>query len=265
MGRFLGGIFSNDSVFGQIMTRIGILVGANLIFVLFAFPLVTAGPALTALFYVMLKVLRGEHELNPFKTFFRAFISNFKQAIICWLVYMAIMVVAYLDYRFLKTMGGPADILKIAVAVVAIAVTVVMLFLPPVMAAFADTIPNLLRNAVFFAVKNPLRLIAVAACVGIPAAISFLHIRYHAIRIYLVFLRIFSYCDGLLCHADPGFRKIPSGQRRGVFHGRPVVLRRRRSLRPGKSPVRQEDPEGDEETGYVKIMGRSSCRIAMHP
>ena len=159
MGRFLGGIFSNNSVFGQIMTRVGILVGANLMFVLFAFPLVTTGPALTALFYVMLKVLRGEHELNPFKTFFRGFISNFKQAIICWLVYMAIMAVAYLDYRFLKTMGGPADILKFAVAAVAIAVTVVMLFLPPVMAAFADTIPNLLRNAVFFAVKNPLRLI----------------------------------------------------------------------------------------------------------
>ena len=192
MGRFLGGIFSNDSVFGQIMTRIGILVGANLIFVLFAFPLVTAGPALTALFYVMLKVLRGEHELNPFKTFFRAFISNFKQAIICWLVYMAIMVVAYLDYRFLKTMGGPADILKIAVAVVAIAVTVVMLFLPPVMAAFADTIPNLLRNAVFFAVKNPLRLIAVAACVGIPAAISFLHIRYQPLYAFIWFFFGFS-------------------------------------------------------------------------
>ena len=192
MGRFLGGIFSNDSVFGQIMTRVGILVGANLMFVLFAFPLVTTGPALTALFYVMLKVLRGEHELNPFKTFFRGFISNFKQAIICWLVYMAIMAVAYLDYRFLKTMGGPADILKFAVAAVAIAVTVVMLFLPPVMAAFADTIPNLLRNAVFFAVKNPLRLIAVAAIVGIPGVITFLHIRYQPLYAFIWFFFGFS-------------------------------------------------------------------------
>lgn len=192
MGRFLGGIFSNDSVFGQVMTRIGILVGANLMFVLFAFPLVTTGPALTALFHVMLKVLRGEHELNPFKTFFRGFISNFKQAIICWLVYLAVMAVAFLDYRFLKTMGGPADILKIAVAVVAIAVTIVMLFLPPVMAAFADTIPNLLRNAVFFAVKNPLRLIAVAACVGIPGAITFLHVRYQPLYAFIWFFFGFS-------------------------------------------------------------------------
>ena len=49
MGKFLGGVFSNDSLFGQLMTRCGILVAANLMFIVCSIPVVTAGPALCAL------------------------------------------------------------------------------------------------------------------------------------------------------------------------------------------------------------------------
>ena len=36
-------------------------------------------------------------------------------------------------------------------------------FLYPVMAAFADTIPHLLRNCLYFASKNPIRALGIAA------------------------------------------------------------------------------------------------------
>lgn len=187
MGRFLGGFLSNDSVFGQIMTRVYILVAANLMFVLFSLPIVTAGPALVALFHVMLKVLRGESELSPAKEFFKGFKNNFKQAFICWLVYLLIVAVAVVDYRFLKDMTGAAVFFKYAVAVIAIAATIIMLFLAPVMAAFADTIPHLVRNAVFFAVKNPLRLIAIVIIFGAPVAITYLHVRYQPLYAFCWF------------------------------------------------------------------------------
>ena len=65
---FLRSIFDNDSVFGQLMTRCGTIIAANLLFLLFSIPVVTTGAAWTALHYTMMKMLR-EKEINPFKTF----------------------------------------------------------------------------------------------------------------------------------------------------------------------------------------------------
>ena len=183
MGKFLGGVFSNDSLFGQLMTRCGILVAANLMFIVCSIPVVTAGPSLCALYHVMLAVLRGRWYLNPFKEFWKGFRSNFRQALISHLIFMAIAVLGYLDYRFLRHLttggaagAGPAAIMKYGVLTVLIAAFIIMIFLYPVMAAFADTLPHLMRNAVYFAVKNPLRLIASASLYLIPAAVTFLHV-----------------------------------------------------------------------------------------
>lgn len=46
MGDLLGGVLSNDSLFGRIMTRIGIIIAANFLFVLTTVPVITAGPDL---------------------------------------------------------------------------------------------------------------------------------------------------------------------------------------------------------------------------
>lgn len=75
----------NDSVFGKLMTRCGILIGANLMFILFCIPVVTIGTSCSALYYTMMKTLRGEDELNPFATFWKAFRENWKQTVPIWL------------------------------------------------------------------------------------------------------------------------------------------------------------------------------------
>lgn len=76
---FLRSIFDNDSVFGQLMTRCGTIIAANLLFLLFSTPVVTTGAAWTALHYTMMKMLR-EKEINPFKTFWNGFRTNWKQS-----------------------------------------------------------------------------------------------------------------------------------------------------------------------------------------
>ena len=76
---FLRSIFDNDSVFGQLMTRCGTIIAANLLFLLFSIPVVTTGAAWTALHYTMMKMLR-EKEINPFKTFWNGFRTNWKQS-----------------------------------------------------------------------------------------------------------------------------------------------------------------------------------------
>lgn len=175
MGGLFGGMMNPDSVFGQIMTRIWILFWANILFVVVSIPVVTMGPALAALYYVMLKVLRGDKSLSPFKTFFEGLRANFKQGLICWLAFLGIAALTYADLHFLKGLEGSiATVMKCGVLAVFFACFAIMICLMPVMAAFADTIPHLLKHAIFFAFKNPIRLIAMAAVYIVPLAITYL-------------------------------------------------------------------------------------------
>lgn len=158
----LSGFLSNDSTFGQIMGRCWILIGANLMFVVFSIPVVTIGPALAALYYVCLKVLRGDTDLNPIKTFWKGFRMNLKQGIVSTLVLIGIAIICYIDYQFCKSAGGSMQIFLYALIVLMIFIGILAAYLFPVMAAFADTIPHLIRNSFFFAFGHPLRMVVVA-------------------------------------------------------------------------------------------------------
>ncbi|MDO4337341.1 MAG: YesL family protein [Eubacteriales bacterium] len=161
MGEMLRGFLDNDSSFGRLMTRCGIVIGANIMFVLFSLPVVTAGASYVALYHVMLKTLRGDGVLNPFKQFWVGFKNNFKQATIYWVVLLALVVFGYVDVTFCRQMGGVWEYFMYAIYALGIVALIVTLMLFPTMAAFADTIPHLMRNAVFFAVKKPFRLIVI--------------------------------------------------------------------------------------------------------
>lgn len=159
MGRLINGIFQNDSAFGQLMTRIGIIIGANLMFVLFTFPIVTVLPSAVALYHVMLRVLRSDGVINPFKEFWTGFRTNFRQSMMYEAMAAAFALLCYFDLRFCGYAGGVFIWFRYAIYVLAMAGLILTAFLLPVMAAFADTIPHLMRNAVFFAARRPWKIL----------------------------------------------------------------------------------------------------------
>ena len=155
------GFLDNDSFFGKFMTKFGIIIGANLMFILCSIPFVTIGGGLVALYHVMLKVHRGEGVLNPFKEFWIGFKNNFKQATIAWLGFVAIAVVLYMDVRISTQAGGMMKMFSYGAYVVAIILIISYCFLLPTMAAFADTIPHLIRNGWFFACRRPFKTLVI--------------------------------------------------------------------------------------------------------
>lgn len=161
MGRFISEFLDNESSFGRLMTRCGIIIGANFMFIIFSWPIITMGPALVALHHVMLKVLRGDGVLNPFKEFWAGFKSNFKQAMIYWLILIGIIIFGVIDVRFCAQMGGVLKAFQYAIYAIGIIVLAISIYMMPVMAAFADTIPHLMRNALFFVARNPIRLLII--------------------------------------------------------------------------------------------------------
>ena len=68
-------LFNIDNPIMQFISKIFDLVLLNLLFILFSIPVITAGASLSALYYVSLKILRGE---DPYiwQNFFQSFPSE---------------------------------------------------------------------------------------------------------------------------------------------------------------------------------------------
>ena len=161
MRDWINSFLSNDSAFGRTMTKIGIMIGANLIFVFFSLPVVTMGAAWAALLHVMFKVLRGTETLNPFKLFWQGLKQNWKQATIVWLIVLGIAALAWVDVRFLLLMGGAMVKFRYAVYAVGAALLIGVIYVYPTMVAFSNRLTVLFRNALYFAFRKPLKLIVI--------------------------------------------------------------------------------------------------------
>ncbi|MBQ6622526.1 MAG: YesL family protein [Mogibacterium sp.] len=162
MNTFLQGFLDNDSFFGRFMTKLGIIIAANLMFIVFSLPFFTIGAGLVALYHVMFRTLRNGGVVNPFKEFWAGFKSNFKQGTIAWLIFIALIGFLTVDLQICEQAGGAIGSLRFAIYAIGAAIVFLYLYLLPTMAAFADTLPHLLRDALYFLVKKPWKFVVIA-------------------------------------------------------------------------------------------------------
>ena len=154
------------------MTKCYIIIGANLMFVLFSLPVATIGPALASLYYVMLECLWHDSSINPFAGFWKGFRANFVQGILCELLFAAAGLLLFLDIRFCRQQEWNLFLVLLYAILILLVITGSFLF--PVMAAFRDSIPHLIRNALFFAFRRPWKLIPVTVLPLAAAAVTVL-------------------------------------------------------------------------------------------
>lgn len=154
MGRF----FSIDSGFYRFMTKLADFGIITILTVVCSIPIFTIGPALVALFYIALKLVKDE-EGYVFRGYFKAFKENFVQGFLAELVVAAVGWIMYLvmegTYRWAMADGGwPLKImymLQLGLCVVLIA-SVIYLF--PLIAKFKNKLYLQCKNAFFMAVKH---------------------------------------------------------------------------------------------------------------
>lgn len=173
MYELIQSFLDNESRFGRLMTRAGIIIGANLMFVVFSLPGITIGAGWAALYYVMLKTLRGSGTLNPFREFWKGFRDNFRQATLCWIVFLLLAVICWMDLRICNRAGGYVSYFRYGIYAVGFVIIILVSYLMPVMAAFKDTIPHLIRNAFFFAFKNPVKMVGMLFIHTVPMIITY--------------------------------------------------------------------------------------------
>ncbi len=152
---------SEESLVGRITSRLWILFGANIMFVLFSLPVITAGPAWAAMYHVCLKTLRQDNSLNPFREFWQGLRINFRQALLAWLGFLAVLIILVFDILFVSRTQSVMRYMRWPVYMVTGFVLLVLFHLFPVMAAFEDSLKGHLRNSLFFASQNPFRAILI--------------------------------------------------------------------------------------------------------
>ena len=123
-------------------------------------PVVTAGAATTALYYVTLKMARGqEGQLIP--AFFHSFKQNLKQATALWVGYLAVGILLVLDLVIClqtSSMFAGAMFFTSVVLLACWALFITMLF--PLVARCDNTIGALFKMGIAMALRNVMPVLA---------------------------------------------------------------------------------------------------------
>lgn len=166
-------LLNENNVIHIFLNKLGDIIVANLLFLLCCIPIITIGPALTALYHCMLRTVKGNNN-GTTKTFFRAFKENFRQSLIVWLGLLAVGFILFLNIRFLQNTASvvskPLFYVSLGIAGLVI---ILALYIFPVIAAFANTTVNLLKNAYVFAFLHFPSTLAIAVITILPMFMTY--------------------------------------------------------------------------------------------
>ena len=127
-------LFNLDSPVMVFLTKVANLMILNILTILLCIPLVTAGSAITALYYVTIKMARGD---DPYivKSYFKSFKENFRQATIIWLIMLAVILLMVVDWQGVLELleGTGADGMGVIIFVISVFLVLTGLFVFPVL------------------------------------------------------------------------------------------------------------------------------------
>ncbi len=141
-------IFDMDNPFMRTLSMVADLLILNVLTMVCSLLVVTAGPALTALYDRTLSMARME-DAYIIKPFFRAFKLNLKKGLLLGLLFLVLAALLYFDYYAAKTFV-PA--LSPVIAGIGVLVLAVLEYAFALLARYENTIWGTLKNAVALAI-----------------------------------------------------------------------------------------------------------------
>ena len=161
--------FNIDSPFMQLLTRVGDLIIVNVLFLVCCVPIVTIGAATAALHKVGQAIVY-DTDNGIFKTFFRAFRDNFKQATALWLMMLVFAAAMGCNYLLISgfVAGTLATVLKCVLVAAIVLVLVLAAYMFPMMVRYTNTLRELATNALILAVVKLPRTVALVLLSCLP-------------------------------------------------------------------------------------------------
>ena len=100
----LQGIFNYDNPVWRFIGKLGDLMILNILWVICSIPIFTMGASTTAVYYVTMKLVRGDDGYT-LRNYFKSFKENFKQATVIWLLMLLTGFILGFDlYFFLRVL-----------------------------------------------------------------------------------------------------------------------------------------------------------------
>ena len=159
------------------MGRLADFIILDLLWVVCSIPIITIGASTTALYTVMLKLVKNEEGYIA-KGFLKAFKENFKQSTIMWIIFLLISIVFVVDFASIKLMSDKiGGILQILFLFMGALLAAWMVYAFALQARFVNTVKNTLKNAMILVfAKLPFTVLIVLLTVG-PVLVTFLTVR----------------------------------------------------------------------------------------
>jgi len=168
--------FNLDSPFMIFLSNLTDIVILNVICLICCIPIVTIGPAVTAMHYVTLKIVKDENGYIV-KNFFKSFKENFRQAFIAWLIFLLITVVFILDFKILQSMGiNENKIISIVVGAIYLFSSMTAMYVFPILSRFSNSLGQTIKNAFFMSILHIFKTLIMAVIYILPFLLLPLHI-----------------------------------------------------------------------------------------
>ena len=135
-----------NSSFFKFWDKLIDLLFLNLIMLFCCIPVVTIGPAVTAAYAVLLKMVDDE-EGYIYKSYFKYFKSNFKKGMIFGILFMAAVYALYIEWQIVTKMNDVNFILIVIAIFSTTIVTAALLYVFPLTARYENTIINTIKNS----------------------------------------------------------------------------------------------------------------------
>ncbi|MDF2511948.1 MAG: putative rane protein [Herbinix sp.] len=152
----MGNLFNLDNGFFSFLSKVCDVIFLSILFIIFCIPIVTIGPACTALYYATVKVIRRERGY-VFREFFRSFKLNFKKgAIVGVLLTIVYIIIGFDLWAAYKGLDGST--LRFAMFGVYLAITILALgfsvYVYPVLSRFDVTLRQLIKTVLIISLRH---------------------------------------------------------------------------------------------------------------
>lgn len=189
--------FNTESPVFQFLGTLFDFVILNILFLITCIPVITIGPAVSALYTVTLREARNEqgYIIRPY---FKAFKDNFKHSFLLSLLYTIIGAILLYNLAFwaqMKTAAG--TVFLIIVAVCTLLYIISLLYVFALRARFDNTIKRTAKNSLLVALASPKQTLTLLLIAVIGFALAYVS------PVFRVFLVIFGFSFLAYCASFP--------------------------------------------------------------
>ncbi len=153
----MNNLFNMDNPFFSTLSKLYDMLFLSVLWVIFCIPIVTIGPATTALYYTVVKVIRKERGYL-FREFVKSFRLNFKKGAIVGVLLTIVIVVLMFDISYaIESLAVDSNkgslMVGVFIAITFLAISIAM-YIFPVLSRFEMTIKQLIKAAVYMSMRH---------------------------------------------------------------------------------------------------------------